>query len=227
MKEIIPAIMPRNFYDLKEKMSLVDGFVSTVQIDLCDGIYVHTKTWPYHPKDENSLEIIFSEEEGMPFWETLDLEIDCMVKNPIKELETIIRFGPKRIVFHLKSLDNPKEFFENLDAYIKEQCEIGLAILPDTNISEIENLIEEIDFIQCMGIDEIGVQGNPFDKKVLEQIREIKNKYPEMIVSVDGGVNQNTIGDLNDAGVDRFVIGSAIFNTESPGYTAQNFIDMI
>jgi ribulose-phosphate 3-epimerase len=67
-----------------------------------------------------------------------------------------------------------------------------------------------------MGIHNIGSQGQPFDTEVLERIKELKNLFPELTISIDGSVNEKTIPLLRAAGADRFVSGSAILNTEDP-----------
>jgi len=45
MAEIIPAVIPKSFHELEEKVKLVDACVETVQIDVMDGIFVNNKTW--------------------------------------------------------------------------------------------------------------------------------------------------------------------------------------
>ncbi|HEV7702571.1 MAG TPA: hypothetical protein VGO63_03990, partial [Candidatus Paceibacterota bacterium] len=58
MAEIIPAILPKNYADLKNKISLVRGFVPLVQVDICDGVFVKSTTWPFFARgdDESFLE---------------------------------------------------------------------------------------------------------------------------------------------------------------------------
>jgi pentose-5-phosphate-3-epimerase len=72
-----------------------------------------------------------------------------------------------------------------------------------------------INWVQCMGIEKIGFQAQPFDARVLENIKKIKEMYPSILVSVDGGVNLNTAAQLVEAGADRLVVGSALFTSDS------------
>ena len=74
-----------------------------------------------------------------------------------------------------------------------------------------------------MGIARIGYQGEQFDERVIDRIKEFKKAYPYSIVSVDGGVNKESAPLLKEAGVDRLVIGSAIFNSGSPEENLQSF----
>jgi ribulose-phosphate 3-epimerase len=92
--------------------------------------------------------------------------------------------------------------------------QLGLALNPDTPLDAILPYMEKIDFVQCMGIAKIGYQGQPFDDRVLERVNTIRIKYPNMPISIDGGVNHETAGLLKHAGATRLVAGSAIFGAE-------------
>ena len=72
-----------------------------------------------------------------------------------------------------------------------------------------------INWVQCMGIEKIGFQAQPYDARVLENIKKIKEMYPSVLVSVDGGVNLHTAAQLVEAGADRLVVGSALFTSDS------------
>jgi ribulose-phosphate 3-epimerase len=218
MAEIVPAILARDYNDLRNKLSRVVSFVRIVQIDMCDGFFTKSVSWPYNELKVGgeNIQSILNEEEGLPYWDKIDFEFDLMVKNAHENLDFFVRLGAKRLVFHLEAegdLETFSQFLEGLDMYTRENIEIGLAINTNTNISILDNFISKIDFIQFMGIKNIGYQGEPFDENVLEQIKNIRLKYPEILTSVDGSVNEETAKVLVDLGVDRLVIGSALFNS--------------
>ncbi len=235
--KIIPAILPKTFGELEKKLEQVKGFAKIVQIDICDGVFVPSTTWPYAQlkiKNEelkipetvdydDSFKTILSEEEGMPYWDEVDFELDLMVANPEEKLADLMKIGPKRIVFHIETLPEPKVFFENLDQYIKDSVEIGVALNINTPISVISDIFDQIKFIQCMGIAKIGFQGHPFDERVLDKIKEVKNAFPDLSVSVDGGVSLETAPELVGAGADRLVVGSALFESEDIGEMVKEF----
>jgi pentose-5-phosphate-3-epimerase len=83
----------------------------------------------------------------------------------------------------------------------------------DSFIELIDNDI--IDFVQVMGIANIGYQGEPFQEESLDIISNLKERYPDLVISIDGGVSVDTIADLHDAGVDRFVSGSGVYGDGS------------
>ncbi len=225
MTEITPAILVKNFNELNEKLAKFVNITNIVQIDICDGNFVSNISWPMNQKDRESIQSVLDEEHGLPFWEQLDFEFDLMVLNAHKQFDFFTRLGAKRIVFHLEAEieDDFKEFLESLDPYIKDNIEIGLALNTTTNINKLDPFINYVDFIQCMGIEKIGFQGQSFDEKVLAQIKKLKEKYPEIKISVDGSVNQKTAPLLLEAGADRLVIGSALLDSYDIGETIKEF----
>lgn len=213
MIEIIPAVLAENFQELSEKIAKYANIVSVIQIDICDGNFVPSISWPMQASDEFSIKNILNEEEGLPHWDKVDFEFDLMVKNAHEQFEFFVRLGAKRIIFHLEAEDNFekfKEFLEGLGMYIRENIQIGLAINTTTPIDKIKPFILNIDFVQCMGIEKIGFQGEEFDERALEQISNLRKEFPELIISVDGSVNENTAPALVKAGANRLVIGSAL-----------------
>jgi len=228
MIEIIPAILPKNYEDMKNHIALVRGVVPIVQIDICDGIFVKNTTWPYSTggNEDYNLQNILNEREGMPFWEDIDFELDLMVSDAVTNFDIYSKLGPKRIVFHLEAIgeiEDFKDFLEGIDLYIRDSIEIGVAINTTTNIEEIFPLVNSVDFIQCMGIESVGFQGQDQDARVLSHIKTLKEKYPDLIISVDGAVNLENASALLDAGATRLVVGSAIFNTNDIIDTIESF----
>jgi len=219
MVEIIPAILSRDYEDMKNKIALVRGIVPVVQIDFCDGIFVSSKTWPFSTGGASDINFqrILNEQEGMPFWEDVDFELDLMVADGVQNFDVYTKLGPKRIVFHIEAVGNLEEFkhfLEGIDLYIRDAMQIGIAINTTTPIEQIFSLVNNVDFVQCMGIEKIGFQGQPFDERVLSHIKTLKEKYPDLIISVDGGVSFEIAQRLVGAGVDRLVAGSLILKAE-------------
>ena len=209
MIEIIPAIMPKTYDDLAEKMGLFAGVVSLIQVDVTDGKFTSNRTWPYNARDEHFAQIMV-EGEGMPEWELLDFEADLMVENPEDAAGKWVAAGARRIVVHIEGVSD----FEAIrNAVPQDVVELGLALNPATPLSSVEPFLDQVDFVQCMGIANIGFQGEVFDERVLEHIRALRALRPELPISVDGGVNFETARTLVDAGAMRLVSGSAILKS--------------
>lgn len=209
MTEIIPAILPKDYLDLESSLARVRFLTPFVQIDICDGSYVPSMTWPYG--DPGKFQSILSGEEGMPFWEDFQFELDLMVRRPEDVVHDWIDAGASRIIIHNKSTTKLDEILSILE---NAGIEAGLAIGVDEEVSDIGPYVERLLFVQCMGIAEIGVQGNPFDERVIGQIKMIRSQFPALTVSVDGGVNIQTVERLAAAGAHRLVSGSAILRAK-------------
>lgn len=205
MAEIIPAIMPKNYEDLDEMMSLFVGVVPMVQLDIMDGKFVPARTWPY-PRDPH-FDLISTEEEGMPRWEEINFEVDLMVSDPESVVSKWVSAGASRVIVHVESM---KDFEKIRGAVPEGLIELGIAINTTIPLSAIEPYLDRVDFVQCMGIAQIGFQGQPFDPRVLDLVRALRAHKPDMPISVDGSVNFDTARALVDAGATRLVSGSAI-----------------
>jgi ribulose-phosphate 3-epimerase len=224
MIEIIPAIMPDTYEDLLSKAGRVHAHVPLAQIDVMDGAFVKSKSWPYSEggtRKEPHFVALMAQDEGLPFWEELDYEIDLMIGEPEKHIDEWLPLGASRLIFHIESIKDHEKFWGHdmwkdgaRDIGGEKVVQLGLALNPDTSLDTILPYMEKIDFVQCMGIAKIGYQGQPFDERVLERVNSIRIKYPNMPISIDGAVNHETAGHLKHAGATRLVAGSAIFGAE-------------
>ena len=208
--QIIPAILPKDFKDLEGHVAQVKGLVSLVQIDICDGQFTPQASWPYRKHDSN-FDAITKEDRGLPFWEEVEYEFDLMVNKPEDVVLDYVVAGASRIVLHVEAKGNILEAIEKL----KGKVEIGVALNISTSLDAIEPFKSKIQYIQLMGIDRVGFQGQPLDDNVYTLSYEVKKRYPTLPIQIDGGVNQETAPLLKAAGADRLIIGSAIFEAEN------------
>lgn len=238
MAEIIPAIMPQDFKDLTQKASLFAGIVDSVQIDIMDGIFVPEKTWPYRGETEEFFEIV-GKDRSYPKSGQILYEADLMISQPETCFKGWVETHLGRIIVHLESVKDLKYFWKNLGHNKHPQIEndgiqsfeFGLAI----NISTPNELLYEqiehdllrqnrsIDFVQFMGIAKIGYQGQPFDERVLPKIEAFRERYNDIMISVDGGVNLDSAPRLIAVGVNRLVAGSAILKSGDMQGTIEKF----
>jgi ribulose-phosphate 3-epimerase len=217
--EIIPAILPKNFKEIEEKIDLLNGLTKRVQIDICDGKFVPTITWPYWKEDEN-FHAILKEERGMPEWESFDYEFDLMISNPTADdARKWLSAGAERIVLHLESSSDLDPVIGVLDGLVQ----IGIAINTTTDISKLNKYTNRFQYIQIMGIRKAGFQRQKFEITTLNKIKEVKTVFPGLPIQIDGGVTLDTAQLLKDAGADRVVSGSAIFDSVDIVDTLEQF----
>lgn len=214
--KIIPAILPNFFSEIKENIETIHSVANMVQIDFCDGHFVKSKTWGYNNHDREIFAKMTNEEFELPHFNEIDFEFDLMIREPETQLEKFIAMGPKNIILHYSSLKNPVVFFQNLDPIISEHINFGCAFANDAEIEKILEIIPYVKFIQIMGIDHIGRQGEVFNERTLDLIKKIRAINTEIEISVDGGVNENNISEIKQSGANRVAVGSAIFKNYDP-----------
>lgn len=213
---VIPAILPNFFSEIKESLEKIHPVADLVQIDFCDGHFVKSKTWGYNNHDRDIFTKMTNEEFELPYFDKIDFEFDLMIKNPENQIEKFIALGPKNIILHYNSLENPVFFFEQINPIVREHISFGCAFNNDAKIENILEIIPFVDFIQIMGIDNIGRQGEIFNNKTLELIKNIRAIDPEIKISVDGGVNESNLIEIQKAGANSAALGSAIFKNYDP-----------
>lgn len=215
MVEIVPAILPQSFADMEAKLAQVHDAVSSVQIDVVDGIFAPNTTWPYQGGERFSS--IIAQDEGLPFWEDLDFEFDCMLAHPEKEVPNYISAGASRVVVHSEG----KDLRAALETFQKDRAgdlgiALGLALLPGESAATFAQYRELVDFVQVMGIANVGFQGKEFDARAIDLITSLRADNPDLTIQIDGGVNIENARALALAGANRLIVGSAIFKAEDP-----------
>jgi ribulose-phosphate 3-epimerase len=216
MITVVPAIIPHTKEQLEEEIRKVAKFANIIQIDISDGIFVPTKTWPYNGRDVEFFNKLKNEEIGLPMWENVNFEVHLMVKNPEEVVRDWIYTGVSTVVAHIEATEN---FQKVIDICRENMVSVGVAIKPGTDISRIEKIVPEIDFIQCMGSDSLGKHGVLLEEKAIEQIKKLHGLYPESIIGIDIGVNENTAKEIISAGANKLICGSAILEADNPEET--------
>jgi len=204
IKPIVPALIPKNQEQVVEYAN-VFKFSPEFHLDLVDGNFVSSVCWPYEPHGEAM--------STKPQLDAYTLEVDLMVERPIAAATEWIKAGADMLVFHIETINLAD--FKALTSEV-DGVSFGVSAHGDTTIETLAEYAKEADYIQLMGIHEIGAQGLPFDEKVFDKIAFLKQKFPLKSITVDGSVNRDTVKRLSDAGVDRFICGSAIIGQPNP-----------
>ncbi|TAJ15034.1 hypothetical protein EPO56_01420 [Patescibacteria group bacterium] len=212
MIEVIPSFPAPSFRELEKKIELVKKYISFFQIDICDGDFVNAVSWPMHEEDKEKFKKIVSGDEALPFWEEVDFEAHLMINHPEVLLPDLILAGFSRALIHVESKHDFKACLE----IAKEKIELGISLKIGTPIEKIDEYVEHISVVQLMGIEHIGSQGQPFDARVLEMIRAVKERYPNVTIEIDGAINKLTALKMVEAGATRLAPGSFVLKSENP-----------
>jgi ribulose-phosphate 3-epimerase len=203
MAEIIPAIIAKDFQDLKNKIKIVEPYVQTVQLDIMDGIFVSNETWRA-PDELVNLET------------KLFLEAHLMVTEPEKVFEQWAASPVQRIIVHWEALENFKSQILNFAQHTYERNkEFGIALNPETPLEVLDHFINKVDLVLLMSVNP-GFAGQPFQESVIPRIVSLRQKYPDVKIGVDGGVNLSNAKKLALAGAEFLAVGSFIYAAGNP-----------
>lgn len=131
------------------------------------------------------------------------LDVHLMVNDPFKYIDNLRDMNIEYITFHVE-ID--KDINKLIDIVHGMGYKCGLAINPNTNIDALEPYISNIDLILVMSVMP-GYGGQLFINSIYNKLESLRNKYKNMTISVDGGINQDNIYKLRSL-VDMLVIGS-------------------
>lgn len=221
---IIPAILPHTRDELIKKLQqLCDAnYTGRIQIDMCDGNYVPSKTWPFAESNtKSSFELaskIKDDGELIQLLLKFDIDLDLMVTDADSKMVLWDALLPQRIIFHIDTIDDI-EFLSVLLAPdhgmydVINRKAIVFAFSLDTDIEKFDYWYKNFNMrnVQVMGIEHIGKQGEEFSDRALDYIDNLKKRFTGITIMVDGGVNLSTIGRLSEYGVTDAVSGSAVF----------------
>ncbi len=251
--EIIPAILPKSFSHIEQEVDFVRNAINVtvdyVQIDIVDGMFAPTKTWPYNGESFDMWDLLIEQKIGMPHWDKVNYEVDLMVMDQLGSALNWISAGVSRLIGHIESFDknytnqmtlpeytkmtlqkdyeidlNYKELEDFLNFKKEFSVEIILSLNPSTKLEVLNPYLNRVDGVQFMGNDKIGYHGVDLDEKVLRKILTLRKMKPSLPIGIDIGVNFKTLEKLARAGVSRFSSGSSILKSINP---RQTIIDMI
>jgi ribulose-phosphate 3-epimerase len=129
----------------------------------------------------------------------------------------MVGLGAARIIVHAAG-GEAHEALKALQAYRAGDfaVEAGIALRSSDTPEALEGFEGLYDYVQVMGIEHEGQQGQPADPRAVELVRALREAHPDLPIQVDGGVNAEHIPALVEAGASRLVAGSAVFGVDNP-----------
>ena len=144
------------------------------------------------------------------------LLFDChlMIENPEKSINKYIKSPANIITLHYESFQDKDLMVKTLKKIKKAEKMVGLAIDLGTNIEVIDPYISLLDMVLIMSV-KAGKGGQKFDKSAINKIKYVRSLKPEILIEVDGGINNETAPQCVKAGADILVAGSYIYDNDT------------
>ena len=183
---------------LKEKDN-IENVINKLNNTDCD--YIHLDIMDNTFTKTSSFEL--SSFKGINTNKKYDIHI--MSTNLDYQISEAIKLKPEFITIHYESSKDIKRYLKTIK---ENDIKAGLAINPSTSLDEIKDLLNEIDLLLVMSV-EPGKGGQDFIMSTIKKLKNLNDTNHKFIISVDGGINNNTIKYINKY-VDMVVSGSYI-----------------
>jgi ribulose-phosphate 3-epimerase len=201
--EIEPSLYAADFAHLGDQVRyLLNAGARIFHFDVGDGHFVEPVT--IGPVVLRSLAPIVHNAGG---------RIDChlMVDNPERHIPQIAEAGGDSVTFHVEVSPEP---WKTMELARSHRLGIGVAFNPETSVDDALAASLGADLVLCMSINP-GYSGQDFMPEALDRIRELRGQLHERIpVQVDGGITEENVRAVYEAGAELIVAGSAIFDRE-------------
>ena len=204
---ILPSLLLCDFGNLEREVERLEAAgVKALHLDVMDGQFVPNLTY------------------GMPIVEALNrltdmpLDVHLMIKQPLAYLDDFVAAGADIVTVHVEADDDTQAM---LDRIHELGARAGLALNPDTPLSEVEPFLADCDMVLVMSVN-AGFGGQQFNPVALEKLRRLRALDDRMCLEVDGGINPSTVAQCAEAGAELFVVGSAIFKQPDYGVAITN-----
>ncbi len=196
---LVPAILTEDPKTLETMIRLAETFTDYVQVDVMDGQFVPSRS------------ISWADMSSLPV--KLRWEVHLMVQHPEEYLEGFRRAGAQRAIFHYEAGQSPQKV---IDAIRTLGLEAGLAVNPETPVSAILSLVDDLDSVLFLSVNP-GFYGSKFIPEVMDKVVELRRIRPEIEIGIDGGIKEANITQVAKSGVNVIYVGSAVFLQPQPG----------
>lgn len=198
---VSPSILSADFANLERDIKLVeDAGADWIHVDVMDGHFV--------PNITIGVPVVKSIRKITD----LPLDVHLMIENPQKYIKPFAQAGADILTFHYEAV-----MAYNIPNIINKihnnKMRAGISIKPKMPVQVLDSFLNIVDMVLIMTV-EPGFGGQEFMQDCAEKIKYIRQKAPDIIIQVDGGINAETAKVCKDFGANSLVAGSYIYKSD-------------
>ena len=206
--QIAPSLLSADFLRLEKDVEMLNAASDLIHLDIMDGSFVP------------NISFGFSVVEAVAKKASVPMDAHFMVVNPECWVKRCSELGVAMMSFHLEAAGRKtRKILRDIRAH---GMKAGLAINPDIPVEKLYPYIGEADYFLIMSVF-AGFGGQKFIYESLDRVAALKArlqaKGDAALIEVDGGVNEENAGPLQEAGADILVAGSSVFRSAAPAKT--------
>ncbi len=202
---VAPSLLAANFLELRKDVETVNNSQADLfHLDVMDGHFVPNITFG------------FSIIKQIKSIAQKPLDVHLMIEKPEQYITEFKNAGADWLSIHYESC---KHLHRTIQQIKSLDMKAGVVINPHNNIELLTDIIPEADFVLIMSVNP-GFGGQKFIVNSYNRIRKLaklkQTLNPELLIEVDGGVDEHNAGALLNAGANILVAGSSVFNAQNP-----------